>query len=632
MLKKIVSFILVLTVCIGVFSMPVNAITYKDSFPNTHRNTGGNIADLISVAKTQLGYTELSTKTGKPLSSGQDGGYTKYGAWFGAPTSAWCAFFVAWCANKAGISTSVIPRIGNCASMVRWYSQRGRYFSSRNFTPKTGDLIFYNWKGGSTAKHIGIVTGVSSKYVYVIEGNTGSSNGYRVEAKTRKLTASFIIGYARPDYNDSATYVGSYSFASYAVSKYGSNSSKGNSSSGSYTNTSQLAVFTGTAENISSDSSTLIGRISNSSSYKVTSSGFCFGTSKNSLKKYKTNSSTSKKNIYLSKTVTGLDVAKTYYYCAYAVIKGKTYKGPVYSFTTVDDRPQQLVLSSDYVTLGIGETNEIFSAVLPLEANSEHVEWVSSNEFVAKVNNGLITGLGAGNAVITAKADYGNVSADCTVTVTLSPATDILTENISESEIKITWNDTNLHDIVGYSIYRSDSLDNEFTCIGETHEKSFIDKNLEPGKIYYYRIVCCGISDEFNSSMSEVKKETATLAAPVDIRAYQNGLSLNISWDKVNGAEQYLIYRCDSSKKYTLIAECSSNSYCDNDIRYSKNYSYIICAVNNNLQSKMSAPISFTTQNIRHPESNFVIVKPSVAIKTIDEKPDILKNSIFSWY
>ena len=63
MLKKIVSFILVLTVCIGVFSMPVNAITYKDSFPNTHRNTGGNIADVISVANTQLGYSELCTKS-----------------------------------------------------------------------------------------------------------------------------------------------------------------------------------------------------------------------------------------------------------------------------------------------------------------------------------------------------------------------------------------------------------------------------------------------------------------------------------------------------------------------------------------------------------------------------------------
>ncbi len=108
-MKRIICILSVFLIVASSLCISAGAIDYADNFPNTHRNTGKNLADLIAVAKTQIGYTELSTRTGKPLVPGQDGGYTKYGAWFGMPTVAWCAFFVTWCSNQAGISTDVIP-------------------------------------------------------------------------------------------------------------------------------------------------------------------------------------------------------------------------------------------------------------------------------------------------------------------------------------------------------------------------------------------------------------------------------------------------------------------------------------------------------------------------------------------
>ena len=614
---------------IGIFTVGAEGVTYRDSFPNTHRNTGGNIADLIAVAKTQIGYTELSTSTGKPLSKGQDGGYTKYGAWFGAPTTAWCAFFVAWCANQADISTSVIPRIGNCASLVNWYSQRGRYYPKSGFTPKAGDLIFFNWSGGSTAKHIGIVTGVSGNNVYVVEGNTGSSQGYRAEAKTRNKNASYILGYARPNYNDGSTYVGSYSFAAYAASKYGSaTATSGSYNSGS--SSSFLSVVTVTAENVSAHSATLMGRVNNSSSYGISSSGFYFGESENSLKKHKVKSYTSNKTVSLSLKVENLTVDKTYYYCSYAVINGKTYKGPVYSFTTVDDRPKQIVLSQDSLVLGIGETNEIFSAVLPLNASDEQTKWLTSNEMVAVPDNGIITGIGAGNCTITVKSDYGNVSADCNVTVTLSPVKAISTENVNQNSIRISWEDDNIHDIVGYAVYRSTSLDAVFTCIGKTTTKAFLDSELEEGKTYYYQVQCLGVSEEFNSEMSKAAKETASFPAPVIETISQNDVAVNIKWGNIDGAEKYYIYRSDGTPHhFRLIGESKSTSFTDNKTQNGETYFYAVAAKNEVSQSKLSKEVSVTCHEVAPPKTDFIT--ESLFDFTLTKKFDssLLDNSFF---
>ena len=60
--------------------------------------------DIIAVAKSQVGYTEDETGT-------------IYGAWFKKQTSSsydfttapWCAMFISWCADKAGIGSDIIP-------------------------------------------------------------------------------------------------------------------------------------------------------------------------------------------------------------------------------------------------------------------------------------------------------------------------------------------------------------------------------------------------------------------------------------------------------------------------------------------------------------------------------------------
>lgn len=64
-------------------------------------------------------------------------------------------------------------------------------------------------------------------------------------------------------------------------------------------------------------------------------------------------------------------------------------------------------------TVAVGAATTITPTVTPATAN---VVWKSSNNGVATVSNGVVTGVAAGTAVITASA--GNYAASCTVTVT----------------------------------------------------------------------------------------------------------------------------------------------------------------------------------------------------------------------
>lgn len=84
---------------------------------------------------------------------------------------------------------------------------------------------------------------------------------------------------------------------------------------------------------------------------------------------------------------------------------------------TVIVTPQatSIALDRDVLSLQVGERATLQATVQPPET-TESVRWISSNEAVAMVDeNGTVTAVGAGQAIITAKA--GKVEATCTVTV-----------------------------------------------------------------------------------------------------------------------------------------------------------------------------------------------------------------------
>ena len=173
---------LIVALAISALGLSVRAI-----YENSHNNSGNQASDIVGVASTQVGYGE-----------GGDG-YTKYGDWYGLPYSDWCAMFVSWCANQAGVSTDVFPSFALCSAGADWFISQGRFHYAGSYAPQAGDLIFYSSYGN--IYHVGLVTGSDDSNVYSIEGNYNEA----VYNVSYPLSYGDILGYATPAYNSTAS-------------------------------------------------------------------------------------------------------------------------------------------------------------------------------------------------------------------------------------------------------------------------------------------------------------------------------------------------------------------------------------------------------------------------------------------
>lgn len=67
--------------------------------------------------------------------------------------------------------------------------------------------------------------------------------------------------------------------------------------------------------------------------------------------------------------------------------------------------------------LEVGGTLTLTAAIEPANATNQNVSWSSSDVKVATVENGTVTAVAAGTAVITVKTADGGKEASCTITV-----------------------------------------------------------------------------------------------------------------------------------------------------------------------------------------------------------------------
>ena len=92
-------------------------------------------------------------------------------------------------------------------------------------------------------------------------------------------------------------------------------------------------------------------------------------------------------------------------------------KSATCEITVVSTPVTAVTLNKTSVSLKAGETVTLTATVKPDDATDKTVTWGSSDESVAKVENGIVTAIGKGLSTITAKA--GDTSATCMVTVSV---------------------------------------------------------------------------------------------------------------------------------------------------------------------------------------------------------------------
>lgn len=126
--------------------------------------TGDMRRDLVTIALSQVGYKE-STRNFEIDKSFDRHGYTRYGAWYGAPYADWSAMFVSFCLNYAGYSADEAPRNIGVSTMQKSWQAIGQYAKKGDYSPAPGDLVFF---GDST---VGIITSVNFNMLSVVKGD-----------------------------------------------------------------------------------------------------------------------------------------------------------------------------------------------------------------------------------------------------------------------------------------------------------------------------------------------------------------------------------------------------------------------------------------------------------------------------
>lgn len=152
--------------------------------------SGSRRADIVSVAESQLGYTE-SEKNYSVSENGTLKGYTRYGEWYGDKYGDWSGMFVSFCLKYAGVPEAEIPYGADIGSWADELSWKGLYKQADNYAPQIGDIIFFDTDKNGKADTAGLVTEFDSDKIETIEGDSDD----KVERKSYALSDSTILGF-----------------------------------------------------------------------------------------------------------------------------------------------------------------------------------------------------------------------------------------------------------------------------------------------------------------------------------------------------------------------------------------------------------------------------------------------------
>ena len=131
---------------------------------------------LVTIAKSQLG---------------NEGG-EKFWSWYGFDSrEEWCACFVSWCADQAGlIQKGAVPKFSLCTAGVDWFQEKGKWQGAGS-VPSPGMIIFFDWDHDGASDHVGIVESCDGTTVHTIEGNSGDA----VKQNSYTVNSQSILGY-----------------------------------------------------------------------------------------------------------------------------------------------------------------------------------------------------------------------------------------------------------------------------------------------------------------------------------------------------------------------------------------------------------------------------------------------------
>jgi hypothetical protein len=150
----------------------------------------------------------------------------------------------------------------------------------------------------------------------------------------------------------------------------------------------------------------------------------------------------------------------------------------------------------------------------------------------------------------------------------LSLPTDLKAINNNYKSIKLTWSSVN--GVNSYNIYRSTSENGTYKKIATISKNSYVDKAVTKAKSYYYKIEVLH-KDTDGTVLSGIRTPDVSAGlrpkTPANFEFTRGYYSFSFSWDKVNDADGYIIYRNDifhrKNIKVAVIKNASTVTFTD---------------------------------------------------------------------
>ena len=147
----------------------------------------------------------------------------------------------------------------------------------------------------------------------------------------------------------------------------------------------------------------------------------------------------------------------------------------------------------------------------------------------------------------------------------------------------------------GYRILRRLPGETEFTVLAEQTEKVYLDSQAPIDTKCEYKVQAIGQTASLDSALTAVLTASSTCARPVLKTDVTDDGKVVITWEPVEGASAYRVYRsAKSNKSYKAVATATDCAYTDTSVAAGKSYYYKVVAVGEETESTQSAYVKAT--------------------------------------
>lgn len=364
-------------------------------------------------------------------------------------------------------------------------------------------------------------------------------------------------------------------------------------------------------------------------------------------------------------TITG--ICKDYYY--FKNCNGELYTdgrstGFVYKENVII--PVRSIVVQDVIRLDISGQAKLDVETEPELADGQLLTYKSDNPQTVQVDqDGVITAVRAGTAVVTVSASDGNAQAQCKVYVSsgsevvwsdpVVPSTEdaedteeenkkpagnkfgFQAQGDTDSTIKLTWKKQKK--VKRYEIQRATSKKGKYKRIAKVkkNSKRYIDKKVKFYKKYWYRLV---VVKNNNKKAYSNPVSAKTKDSKVDIRlkvASEEVDRITLEWNKQKNVSKYTIYRKEikgQDGEFERIAEVSKKktTFTDKSVTEGCKYYYYVKVKKTNNKSANSKDVEANTLFRYDADHNITFFRKNYPFVCTDTNQDINDYSVFDGY